>query len=57
MAQDLAPALSTDLAEAASAGSRWRWQPALLLLPAVLVSLLFLFYPLAFIILMSFTEK
>ena len=57
MAQDLAPAIIIDLPETATLGSRWRWQPALLLLPAVLVTLLFLFYPLAFIVLISFTDK
>ncbi len=58
MAQEIAPAITTDLTEAvAAAGSRWRWQPALMLLPSALVALLFLFYPLAFIVLISFTEK
>jgi ABC-type spermidine/putrescine transport system permease subunit I len=58
MAQEITPILITDLTEAvAGGGGRWRWPPMLLLLPSVLVTLLFLFYPLAFIILMSFTEK
>ena len=47
MAQEIAPILTTDLTEAiAGGGSRWRWPPVLLLLPAVMITLLFLFYPL-----------
>lgn len=57
MAQDIAPAISTNLADAALVERRWQLRPALLLLPAVLITLFFLFYPLAFIVLMSFTEK
>jgi ABC-type spermidine/putrescine transport system permease subunit I len=57
MAQDLGPTLTTDLPQDATLTSRWRWQPALLLLPAILTSLLFLFYPLLFIMVMSFTEN
>lgn len=56
MAQDLAPAI-TDLPNTDTAERRWQLKPALLLLPAILITLLFLFYPLAFIVLMSFTEK
>ncbi len=58
MAPDMAPATATQLAQAPRAGHRFRqWKPALLLLPAVLLVLLFLFYPLAFIVMMSFTSK
>lgn len=58
MAYETAPPLTVDLVEAASPDTRSRlWRPALLLLPSVLITLLFLFYPLAFIVLMSFTEK
>ncbi|GIK39228.1 MAG: ABC transporter permease subunit [Bacteroidetes bacterium] len=56
MAQDLAPAI-TDISNTDTAERRWQLKPALLLLPAILITLLFLFYPLAFIVLMSFTEK
>jgi ABC-type spermidine/putrescine transport system permease subunit I len=57
MAQDIAPAIPTHLTDAALAERRWQLRPVLLLLPAVLITLLFLFYPLAFIVVMSFTEK
>lgn len=57
MVQDIAPPLSTNLTGAAAASRGFRWQPWLLLLPSVLMTLLFLFYPLAFIVLMSFTNK
>ena len=57
MAQDIAPAITTDITDTDSAERRWQLKPALLLLPSVLITLLFLFYPLAFIVLISFTEK
>lgn len=57
MAQDIAPAIATDTTSTDFTERRWQLKPALLLLPAILVTLLFLFYPLAFIVLMSFTEK
>lgn len=57
MAQDIAPAIPTHLTDAALSERRWQLRPVLLLLPAVLITLLFLFYPLAFIVVMSFTEK
>jgi ABC-type spermidine/putrescine transport system permease subunit I len=56
MAQDIAPAIPTHLADAALSERRWQLRPILLLLPAVLITLLFLFYPLAFIVVISFTE-
>jgi ABC-type spermidine/putrescine transport system permease subunit I len=56
MAQDLAPAM-TDIPSTDTAERRWQLKPALLLLPSSLITLLFLFYPLGFIVLMSFTEK
>jgi ABC-type spermidine/putrescine transport system permease subunit I len=56
MAQDIAPAIPTHLADTALSERRWQLRPVLLLLPAVLITLLFLFYPLAFIVVMSFTE-
>jgi ABC-type spermidine/putrescine transport system permease subunit I len=56
MAQDLAPAI-TDIPYTDTAERRWQLKPALLLLPSILIALLFLFYPLGFIVLMSFTEK
>lgn len=58
MVQEMAPTVATELAEVAGSGSRVRpWQPVVFLLPSVLVTLLFLFYPLAFIVLISFTTK
>jgi ABC-type spermidine/putrescine transport system permease subunit I len=58
MAQEIIPVAATELTETGEAGSRVRyWHSGLLLLPSVLIALLFLFYPLAFIILMSFTAQ
>ncbi len=58
MAQEVVPAVPADLAPAEEvAGQRTRWVSALLLLPSVLITLLFLFFPLAFVVLMSFTLK
>jgi ABC-type spermidine/putrescine transport system permease subunit I len=58
MTSEVSPVRATELGKAVGAGSRFRrWRSALLLLPSVLVVLLFLFYPLAFIVLMSFTLK
>jgi ABC-type spermidine/putrescine transport system permease subunit I len=57
MAQDLASAIAGDITTAELTERRWQLRPALLLLPSILITLLFLFYPLAFIVLMSFTEK
>lgn len=57
MAQDIAPVITTDITDIDTAERRWQLKPALLLLPSILITLLFLFYPLAFIVLMSFTEK
>jgi len=58
MTSEVSPVRATELGKAVGAGSRFRrWRPALLLLPSILVVLLFLFYPLAFILLMSFTLK
>lgn len=57
MAQDIAPIITTGVSDLDTTERRWQLKPALLLLPSVLVSLLFLFYPLAFIVLMSVTEK
>jgi ABC-type spermidine/putrescine transport system permease subunit I len=57
MAQDIAPVITTDITDTDTAERRWQLKPALLLLPSILITLLFLFYPLAFIVLMSFTEK
>jgi ABC-type spermidine/putrescine transport system permease subunit I len=58
MAQDLASSIPSDLTETENGGGWSRqWRQALLLLPAVVVTLLFLFYPLAFIVLLSFTQK
>jgi ABC-type spermidine/putrescine transport system permease subunit I len=57
MGPQLASTTDANLVEATLPGPRARqWQHMLLLLPAVLVSLLFLFYPLTFIVLMSFTS-
>jgi ABC-type spermidine/putrescine transport system permease subunit I len=58
MAQDMAPAAATELAEKPSSRSRFKyWKTVLLLAPAVLIVLLFLFYPLAFIVMLSFTAQ
>jgi ABC-type spermidine/putrescine transport system permease subunit I len=57
MAQDLASAIAAEITTAEVTERRWQLRPALLLLPSILITLLFLFYPLAFIVLMSFTEK
>ncbi|MBE7554661.1 MAG: ABC transporter permease subunit [Anaerolineales bacterium] len=57
MAQEIAPIITTDITDIDTAERRWQLKPALLLLPSILITLLFLFYPLAFIVLMSFTEK
>jgi ABC-type spermidine/putrescine transport system permease subunit I len=57
MAQEIVPAIPTHLTDGALSERRWQLRPVLLLLPAVLITLLFLFYPLAFIVVMSFTEK
>jgi len=57
MAQDVAGAITTNVADTALVERRWQVKPVLLLLPSILMTVLFLFYPLAFIILMSFTEK
>lgn len=58
MVQEVVPAVPADLAPAEEvAGQRNRWISALLLLPSVLITLLFLFFPLAFVVLMSFTLK
>ncbi len=57
MAQDVAGAITTNVADTALVERRWQVKPVLLLLPSILMTVLFLFYPLAFIILMSFTQK
>ena len=59
MAREMAPPATSELSQATAGQSsrRQQWRSALLLLPAVLIALLFLFYPLGFIILMSFTAK
>jgi ABC-type spermidine/putrescine transport system permease subunit I len=57
MAQDVAGAITTNITDKALVERRWQVKPVLLLLPSILMTVLFLFYPLAFIILMSFTEK
>ncbi len=57
MAQDIASAISPAPTDTALVDRRWQLKPVLLLLPSILMTALFLFYPLAFIILMSFTDK
>lgn len=57
MAQDIASAISPASADTALVDRRWQLKPVLLLLPSILMTALFLFYPLAFIVLMSFTQK
>lgn len=59
MAHEMVPAVTAKLAEEPSAAEERgrQWMPTLLLLPSVLITLLFLFYPLAFVVLMSFTLK
>lgn len=57
MAQDIAPAVPPTLTDAALVDRRWQLRPVLLLLPSILITVFFLFYPLAFIVLMSFTQK
>lgn len=57
MAQDIASAISPASADTALVDRRWQLKPVLLLLPSILMTVLFLFYPLAFIVLMSFTQK
>lgn len=57
MAQDVAGAIAANVTDVTLIERRWQVKPVLLLLPSVLVTILFLFYPLAFIILMSFTQQ
>lgn len=57
MAQDIASAISPAPTDTALVDRRWQLKPVLLLLPSILMTVLFLFYPLAFIVLMSFTQK
>jgi spermidine/putrescine transport system permease protein len=58
MAQEAASAITTDLVSTTETGSRrQRWRSLLFLLPSILVTVLFLFYPLAFIVVISFTAK
>ncbi len=56
MAQEMAPAVAAEIADLSDADQRFTgWQTVIMLLPAALVVSLFLFYPLAFIIMLSFT--
>ena len=58
MAQDVAPAAASQAAEVPRTRFRSsQWRTVLLLLPAVALVLLFLLYPLSFIVMMSFTAK
>ena len=58
MAQEVASLSPVEFAETVEIGRRpKRWQTFLLLMPAVVVVVLFLFYPLGFIVMMSFTVK
>lgn len=56
MAQEMAPAVAAEITDLSDADQRFTgWQTVIMLLPAALVVSLFLFYPLAFIIMLSFT--
>lgn len=56
MAQEMAPAIAAEIADLSDADQRFTgWQTVIMLLPAALVVSFFLFYPLAFIIMLSFT--
>jgi putative spermidine/putrescine transport system permease protein len=58
MAREIAPTIPAGLTETAETEGRSpQWTSTLFLLPSVLITLLFLFYPLAFVVLMSFTLK
>ena len=57
MTQEMTPASATELPAVPRAASRFRWKPMLLLVPAVVIVSMFLFYPLAFIVMLSFTVK
>ena len=57
MTQEVTPAAITDLPAGPRAASRFKWKTMLLLAPAVVIVSMFLFYPLAFIITLSFTVK
>lgn len=57
MTQEITPATLTDLPAIPRAASRFKWQTILLLLPATVIVLMFLFYPLVFIVMLSFTAK
>jgi ABC-type spermidine/putrescine transport system permease subunit I len=57
MSQEMAPAVVTELPVLPRPASRFQWTTILLLAPAVIIVVMFLFYPLAFIVTLSFTVK
>jgi ABC-type spermidine/putrescine transport system permease subunit I len=57
MTQEMTPAVVTELPAVPRAASRFKWRTILLLVPAVVIVSMFLFYPLAFIVTLSFSVK
>lgn len=57
MAQDMTPATVAELPAMPRATGRFQWKRTLLLVPSVIVVSMFLFYPLFFIVTLSFTVK